>query len=142
MGLVLDTSIFIAAERRRFAIKDFLTQEAATDSTYLSSISASELLHGVERANTPKRKRDRREFVEAILSEFPVLPFDLPEARVHASIWAELQAAGTMIGSHDLLIGATAVAWGHRLATLNQREFERIPGLELANAAPYLKPGK
>ncbi len=142
MGLVLDTSVLIAAERRRFAIKDFLTQEATTEATYLSSISASELLQGVERANTPKRKRGRREYVEAILSEFPVFAFDLTAARVHASIWAELQSAGTMIGSHDLLIGATAIAQGHRLATLNQGEFERIPGLELANAAPYLKTGK
>jgi len=30
-----------------------------------------------------------------------------------------------------MLVGATAVAQGYALATLNQREFARIPGLRL-----------
>jgi tRNA(fMet)-specific endonuclease VapC len=60
-----------------------------------------------------------------------VLAFGLPEARRHAELWAELMTRGTMIGPHDLLVGATALAHGHALATLNRREFARVPGLVL-----------
>jgi predicted nucleic acid-binding protein len=44
-----------------------------------------------------------------------------------------------MIGPHDLLVAATALAGGHALATLNRREFARVPGLvlrEWAEGAP------
>jgi predicted nucleic acid-binding protein len=61
----------------------------------------------------------------------PVLPFELGTARIHAALWAELAAKGSSIGSHDLLIGATAIAVGYRVATRDRRSFGKIPGLEL-----------
>jgi predicted nucleic acid-binding protein len=67
--------------------------------------------------------------VDAVLDAIRVLPFGLPEARRHADVWAELMNRGTMIGPHDLLVAATALAHGYALATLNQREFARVPGL-------------
>jgi predicted nucleic acid-binding protein len=36
------------------------------------------------------------------------------------------------VGAHDLLIGATALAAGYRLATRDRRGFDKIPGLEVA----------
>src|SRR5207244_12159652 len=71
----------------------------------------------------------RGAFVDGLLDTIPVLPFGLPEARRHADVWAELAKRGTMIGPHDLLVGATALAHGHALVTLNRREFRRVPGL-------------
>ena len=59
----------------------------------------------------------------------PILPFGLAEARIHARIWAGLTASGTLIGAHDLLIAATALAHGFDLLTDNVREFSRVPGL-------------
>jgi tRNA(fMet)-specific endonuclease VapC len=35
------------------------------------------------------------------------------------------------VGSHDLLIGATAIALGYRVATRDRRSFGKIPGLEV-----------
>jgi predicted nucleic acid-binding protein len=35
------------------------------------------------------------------------------------------------VGAHDLLIGATALATGGRVATRDLRSFPRIPGLDL-----------
>ncbi|MGH2855555.1 MAG: hypothetical protein ACRDLF_15340 [Solirubrobacteraceae bacterium] len=49
-------------------------------------------------------------------------------ARVHAEIWAQLQAAGRVIGAHDLWIPATAIAHYLRVATCSPGEFERVPG--------------
>jgi predicted nucleic acid-binding protein len=42
-----------------------------------------------------------------------------------------LAAKGTNVGPHDLLIGATAIAVGYRVATRDARSFGRIPGLDV-----------
>ena len=57
---------------------------AAGESLALASITASEQLSGVERADTLERRQHRLAFVEAVLRIVPVLPFDLQVAREHA----------------------------------------------------------
>jgi len=47
----------------------------------LSVISVSELLHGVHRANSKKRRLKRSAYVEKIIELFPIYPFDLTAAR-------------------------------------------------------------
>jgi predicted nucleic acid-binding protein len=37
-----------------------------------------------------------------------------------------------------MLIAASCLRFGHRLATLNEKEFNRVEGLQLANARPYI----
>lgn len=43
-----------------------------------------------------------------------------------------------MIGPRDLLIGATALAQGHSLVTLNTREFRRVAGLRFVTLERFL----
>ncbi|MEJ7758184.1 MAG: hypothetical protein WKF55_01195 [Gemmatimonadaceae bacterium] len=81
----------------------------------------------------------RAAFVDALLDLIPVLPFGLTEARRHSALWADLVRAGTIIGPHDPLIGATALAHGRALATLNQREFAGVPGLRLVPLEKFLR---
>lgn len=135
--MILDTSILIAAERRTFRFEEFL-EKMGDEPVAIAAITASELLHGCHRATRAGARARRSAFVEALLGLLPVLPFGLPEARRHAALWADLMRDGAMIGPHDLLIGATAVARGHALATLNQREFKRVPGLRLVPVSRYL----
>ena len=52
-------------------------------------------------------------------------------ARIHASLWAGLASKVATVGSHDLLIGATAIALGYRVVTRDRRSFGKIPGLEV-----------
>jgi predicted nucleic acid-binding protein len=66
-----------------------------------------------------------------VIDAFPLLPVDLPTARLHAELWAELPGPGRLIGAHDLWLAAAAVAHDLTLVTANVREFERIPGLEI-----------
>jgi len=73
MGLVLDSSILIADERGRFDMPGFLRQ-ANAGQPCISSITASELLHGVERASDPERKLRRQRHVEQILASLRVNP--------------------------------------------------------------------
>ena len=97
----------------------------------LAAITAAELFIGIERADSPQRRLGREQVVGSLLAALPVLPFDLPTARVHARLWATLLAAGQIIGPYDLLIAATALAGGHSLLTDNLREFRRVPGLDV-----------
>jgi len=129
---MFDTSVLVAAERGggtvRFAA---LLQSLGPEPIGIAAVTASELLHGCQRASDSGTRARRAAFVDALLDAIPVLPFGLREARRHAELWADLVREGIMIGPHDLLIGATALARGHALATLNQREFGRVRGLRL-----------
>ncbi|HEY5228919.1 MAG TPA: type II toxin-antitoxin system VapC family toxin [Opitutaceae bacterium] len=135
MGLILDTTVLIAAERKRFDLAGLFAAHK-DEPVLMAAITASELLHGVERASTDKRQ-ERSRFVEGLLASIEAVEFDLPIARRHAAMWAHLESSGTMIGAHDLQIAVTALHHGHGLATLNVREFKRIRGLSLADTAPY-----
>lgn len=136
MGVILDTAVLIAAERGTFDIQGYLAA-LGDEPVALAAISAAELLHGVERAHDPGARQRRSAFVEGVLTNVPVIPFGLAEARVHARIWAALAAVGTPVGPHDLQVAATALAAASAVATLNDGEFRRVPGLQLAPLASF-----
>ena len=69
--------------------------------------------------------------MDEFLIPYRSLPFDDECARVYGQIRARLTKAGTLIGPNDLLIAATAIAFGTVLVTHNTREFSRIEGLSL-----------
>jgi tRNA(fMet)-specific endonuclease VapC len=129
MVILLDASVLIEAERGSFDFKQFL-DEHSDDAFALSAITASEMLHGIHRATTRHRAR-REAFVEGLLAQIPVLPFDLLAARIHARLWAEAASKGLSLGAHDLLIGAIALASGSLVATHDKRSFPKIPGLDI-----------
>ncbi|MBI3183681.1 MAG: type II toxin-antitoxin system VapC family toxin [Myxococcales bacterium] len=128
MGILIDSSVLIAAERGAINLEAVLARHA-DEQVALAAITAAELLHGVHRARTASQRARREAFVERLLAEIPVLPFDLVVARVHATLWAELAAGGEAIGAHDLLIAATAISAGSSVATRDERSFPRVPGL-------------
>jgi tRNA(fMet)-specific endonuclease VapC len=128
MGLLIDASVLIAAERGALDL-DQVVGVYGGDEVALSAITASELLHGVNRAPVGKRRTQREAFVERLLEQLPVLSFDLVTARIHARVWADLAAQGTAVGERDLMIAATAMARGYAVATRDERSFPRIPGL-------------
>ncbi len=130
MAVLIDASILIEYERRRLNLERHLVQRQQEE-FFLSVVTASELLHGVHRAVRPEVRTKRSAFVEALLERVPLLPIDLATARAHAQVWAELAAAGTMIGPNDLWLAATGLAHGLTMVTANVREFTRVPGLSV-----------
>jgi tRNA(fMet)-specific endonuclease VapC len=126
-GWLIDTSVLVDAERGGRALGRVPPEEEHA----ISFITVSDLLHGVHRAADGARRTQRRAFVERVLGELEALPATVEVARVHAEIWAQLEAAGEVIGAHDLWIAATALAHGLRIATTNAREFTQVPGLEV-----------
>ena len=134
MGLVIDTDVFILADRGRSSL-DF-TRYAEHGAGYVSAITASELLVGVHRATDPAVRARRTAFVESLLAAVPVLPVDLETARVHAQLVAGLPRSET-VGAHDALIAATALRHGHAVLTGNGKDFRKLAGVQVID---YLLP--
>ena len=129
MEALVDTSVLIAAERGTLDL-DALVESHEAESIAIAAITASELLHGVHRLQGVRRAHAEL-LVERLIALFPVVPFDLEVARVHATLSAELRSKGTPVGAHDLLIAATAVYTGSYVATRDLRSFPRIRGLDV-----------
>ncbi len=130
MGVILDTSVLIEAERREFEIDKF-TENRGDEIFGLSVITVAELLHGVHRADSTKRRLKRSAYVEKVIELFPVYVFDISTARIYSELWSDLSSRGIQIGAHDLIIGSTALSLGFSVATFNLRHFERIEGLKV-----------
>ena len=91
-----------------------------------------ELRYGLLRL-PPAAAAPRLSALTQLLQAMQSLPFDAECAAHAARIRAELQATGTPIGPHDLLIAATALRYQATLITRNVREFSRVPGLLCLN---------
>jgi len=99
------------------------------DNICTSIIVAAELRYGCAKSGSKRL----RKAVEDLLSEIPVLPFDVPADAEYGGIRSALEAAGRPIGSNDLLIAAHAYATGATVVTANVDEFKRIRGLSVEN---------
>lgn len=138
MGLLIDSTVFIHAERNRQTPADLITElmDRWGDAELgVSVMSAGELFHGCWRADTPSRRASREEFVEAMLAAIPVVAITLAIARVFGEIDARLSAAGWRIPTSDLLIASTALSRGDEIVTGNTRHFDRVPGLTVHRLA-------
>ena len=128
MGLLIDSDVWILAERSGGKLD--LARWSKYGGAYMSAITASELLVGVEHASTAQRKAQRGAFVENLLSIIPVLEFSMPVVRTHARIVAALSKNVTA-GAHDAIIAATAIHHGYAVLTRNVADFKIFAGLKV-----------
>ena len=134
MGLILDSSVAIAAERRGDTVQAFLQRvidTAGDQEAALSVVGVVELVHGIHRADTVERRAPREAFVEELLSAVAIYPLTTDVARLAGKLDAEQQSRGTVIPFADLLIGATALSLGYSVLTVNSRHFKRVPDLSV-----------
>ena len=132
MGLVLDTSVLIEAERGKFSLSSLLRKTFPKESIYISSISVSELYLGAH-LSQKSFKEKRTTSIEIIISSLIILDFDCKVAKVHAEAWSQLKKKGILIGPYDLIIAATCLYHQYSLLTFNIKEFSRVPNLKLAS---------
>jgi tRNA(fMet)-specific endonuclease VapC len=131
VGSLIDSGIFVAAERGRIDLEAVMAEAPLADEPVaLAAVTASELLHGVHRAD-PARRAAREASVEAVLAQFPVVAFDLAVARTYGRLVAERAAQGRPIAPHDLMIAATALTIGYRVITRDARSFPTVAGLDV-----------
>ena len=134
MGLILDSSVLVAAERQGFNSRQILSEVArklGDAEVGISVVSVIELAHGAARADTPDRKVKRQLFIQELLTVVPVHSLTVSIALRAGQIDGERQSQGIRIPLSDLLIGVTAVELGYQVATSNLRHFKLVPQLSV-----------
>lgn len=132
MGLILDSSVLITAERQGQNARQMLAtiaDAAGNDDIAISVITLIELAHGAARADSQERRKKRQEFIQELITALPVHPVTVPLALRVGQIDGENQAKGVRLPLADLLIGVTALELGYSVATSNLRHFQQIPNL-------------
>ena len=134
MGVILDSSVLIAAERGGQSVRDILKRVQAkhgeTESA-LSAVTVVELTHGIYRAKNDTDRERRRAFTNELLRDMTVHPITLEIAQLAGRVEGEQAARGISIAFEDLLIGATALHLDYSVATRNVRHFRLIPKLSV-----------
>ncbi len=132
LGLVLDSSILITAERRNLrpdqAIETVL-KAVGEIPIVLCPVTVAEIAHGIYRANTPELRQRRRAFLDELKATVPIHPVTGATAEIIARIGGEEAAKGINLPMADLIIGACALELEYAVGTGNLRDFNRIPGL-------------
>jgi predicted nucleic acid-binding protein len=134
VGIILDSSIVISAERRGDTVAQLLRRianVAGDQEVALSAVGLMELMHGIYRADGVQRRTTRELFINELIADIEVYPFSKDTAVLAGKIDGEQQAKGIVIPFADLLIGATALLLGYSVVTVNDRDFKRIPGLNV-----------
>jgi predicted nucleic acid-binding protein len=124
VDVLIDTSVLVAVERGDLDFRTIVEPDVAY---FVSVISAAELLHCVHRA-TGRRAQTRSASVEALLTNTALLPIDLAVARAYSRMSSALARTGAPVDANDLWIGATAIAHGLRVWSLDG-DFDRMPGV-------------
>lgn len=134
MGIILDSSILIAAERGGESVRQILKRVQAMHGETeagLSAVTIVELTHGIYRAKSDEHRERRRLFTVELCRDVAVHPVTLEVAQLAGKIEGEQASQGVSIAFEDLLIGSTALHLGYAVATLNVRHFQLIPGLSV-----------
>lgn len=132
MGVVLDSSAVIAAERRGDNVTQLLERVAAATGeqrTVLSSVGLTELVQGVHGSASAQARAIRESFLRELLRDVSVYPYTQETALLAGKLSGEQQSRGVTIPFADLLIGVTALEVGYSILTVNVRHFQLIPGL-------------
>ena len=136
MGLILDSSIAVAAERRGHNVPHILEQIRAAYGEIdvgLSVVTIAELVHGAYRAKTDAQRLRRLAFVEELCRDVPIHPVTLEIAQSIGRIEGQQATKGISLSFEDLAIGVTALELSFEVATLNLRHFQMIPGLRIVS---------
>ena len=127
---LLDTNICIyIAKHNPPEVRERFARHAARELA-MSVVTLGELRFGAEKSQSRERALTS---IQTLTSLITVAP--LPEAagEHYGQVRAALQASGQIIGNNDLWLAAHARAAGWILVTNNEREFVRVPGLQVEN---------
>jgi tRNA(fMet)-specific endonuclease VapC len=134
VGLVLDSSVIVAAERGQMPVSILLAtlqKQHSESEIFMSAISVVELDHGIYRARSLQQETKRRNYLDTVFAAIPVEPFTSEIAHTVAQVDAETRAKGIVVPFADLLIGGTALYLGYGLVTRNAAHFRLIPNLSV-----------
>jgi predicted nucleic acid-binding protein len=126
-ALILETTFLIDLEREhnrgRLGPATAFLESNEDARLYLTFTVAGELAAGASMTD--------RKVWETFLGPFYVLPSTPEVSWEYGNAFRYLEKTGQMIGSNDLWIAATAIAYRMAIVTANPRDFERVPGLDV-----------
>ncbi len=127
---LLDTNIciYIAKQNPLIVLKRFA--KTPVGAVGMSIISHGELIYGAEKSHHPKKALA---VIEELATLIPVLPMSIEAAKYYGEVRCELEKQGKLIGNNDLWIAAHTLSLDLTLITNNEKEFKRIPHLQVEN---------
>ncbi|AYQ57168.1 type II toxin-antitoxin system tRNA(fMet)-specific endonuclease VapC [Bathymodiolus thermophilus thioautotrophic gill symbiont] len=126
---LLDTNICIYVMKRKpIDLLEIFNENAGQMA--ISSITLSELIHGVEKS---QQQKNNRLILEDFVSHLNVLDYTQKSAQQYGIIRADLEKKGVIIGVNDLHIAGHSISEGLILVTNNEKEFKRVHGLKVEN---------
>jgi len=127
--LSLDTNALIELvnRRRQRVLHEFDAAQARGDEMFVSVLAAYELRFGARFGG----RRGEIDAAEALLAQFPIVPFTEPDGEATTQVRLALEAVGQRIGAMDMLIAGQAVNRGWAVVTANVHEFGRVDGLQV-----------
>lgn len=127
MDLIADTNLIVDLEResRRSApaAAHAFLQKHREDRFFITFTTSGELACGESAAAV--------EDWQALCEPYVVLPWTDAVSERYGQAYRILKRRGLLIGTNDLWIAATALAYGMPVVTNNRSEFERVPGLQV-----------
>lgn len=130
MMYMLDTNIciYMIKQKPRQVIEKLKNMNKAD--LCISSITYSELLYGAEKSSNIAKNLLA---LTMFLSNIEILPYDENASVDYGFIRLDLEKKGKPIGPLDMLIAAHAASLRMILVTNNEKEFERVKGLNIEN---------
>ncbi len=128
MGVLIDTNVIVAWERREHHLK--VEELKAYAPMFVSAVTVGELYAGIYRSNAPDRIRRKEQYYDALFSTIKILPFEEHAARIYGKIVADMMKSGSITGKNDLMIAATAICYALPVLTADG-DFHRIPLVEV-----------
>ena len=130
MAFMLDTSICIyIIKRKPPRVLDRFIRTVISEIA-ISSITLSELLYGVSKSSKPEQNLMA---LTQFVAPLEILPYGDEAAQYYGVLRAHLEKQGTPIGSLDMLIAAHTLSISGTLVTNNEKEFNRVPDLNIEN---------
>ena len=127
---LLDTNICIyIAKHNPPAVRVRFERHRASELA-MSVVTLGELRHGAEKSQAREKALATLNRLEASIQ---VAPLTENAGEHYGQIRAILESRGQPIGNNDLWIAAHARAEGWILVTNNEREFNRVDGLQVEN---------
>lgn len=124
---LLDTSVYSQPIKRTPNTVALARWAALGDAALVvSAICQAELKFGLEKSGATTLLRD---YESKLAGRLPILPVDETVADTYARLRKDCESQGLKVADMDLLIAATATAHDLTVATLNVRDFSKIPGL-------------
>ena len=130
MNYILDTNICIyIIKRKPLSVFEKLKQ-IPVGQVGISVITLAELEYGARKSANPEKNR---EALQQFILPFELFSFDFHCTIEYGKIRSELEKKGTPIGPLDMLIAAHAMRLKAVLVTNNEKEFNRVLGLQVEN---------